>query len=467
MRTRERGIGNLAFIAALVLLVIAVGMFFVKQSDVDTLRARNKELAEINTKNLDTIQAGQKAYDKWLELAGLGIPELARGQDTYPDPAVIHDKVATWIMTQAGDITTKSQAKVKRGQWQIDSQNGTVKVNDTGDPAVIQLFNPAYVKETASFAAFVAPLGAQFNWAAKAIEKNNELFETEYKGFQTRLTTLQQQMTQAGASFQSDIASKAQLFDTEKSRASQMSDTVVSDTQKLDDANSKITALTTNYEKSTKVLSREKNALENALRNTKAEIEIAMKEDPKDGEVLVSDARQGLVFLNRGRNFRVAPDMRFMIWRLGKGNVRENVAEVEVIESGETKSTARVIKLLNPRVPVSEGMSFSSPFYDPHKKLRVYIAGNLRYYTSELAKRRLAESGCTVSERFDDTVNVVVLGEPPVDLGAEASSPEEAAANEEKAKAMREARIREIKDTAATLGAVVVTEAVLRTFIEY
>jgi hypothetical protein len=274
-------------------------------------------------------------------------------------------------------------------------------------------------------------------------------------------------MTQAGASFQSDIASKAQLFDTEKSRASQMSDTVVSDTQKLDDANSKITALTTNYEKSTKVLSREKNALENALRNTKAEIEIAMKEDPKDGEVLVSDARQGLVFLNRGRNFRVAPDMRFMIWRLGKGNVRENVAEVEVIESGETKSTARVIKLLNPRVPVSEGMSFSSPFYDPHKKLRVYIAGNLRYYTSELAKRRLAESGCTVSERFDDTVNVVVLGEPPVDLGAEASSPEEAAANEEKAKAMREARIREIKDTAATLGAVVVTEAVLRTFIEY
>jgi hypothetical protein len=192
-----------------------------------------------------------------------------------------------------------------------------------------------------------------------------------------------------------------------------------------------------------------------------------MKEDPKDGEVLVADARQGLAFLNRGKNFRVAPNMKFVIWRLGKGNVRENVAEVEVIESGETKSTARVIRLFNPRVPVSEGMSFSSPFYDPFKKLRIYIAGNLRYYPSDLAKRRLAESGCSVTDRLDDTVNVVILGEPAVDLGADAASPEEAAANEERAKAMREARIREIKDTSATLGAVVVTEEVLKTFIEY
>ncbi|NUQ73857.1 MAG: hypothetical protein HUU21_09895, partial [Polyangiaceae bacterium] len=70
-------------------------------------------------------------------------------------------------------------------------------------------------------------------------------------------------------------------------------------------------------------------------------------------------------------------------------------------------------------------------------------------------------------DRLDDTVNVVILGEPAVDIEAEAGTPEEAAANEEKAKAQRAARIREVMDTAATLGAIVVTEDVLQTFIQY
>jgi hypothetical protein len=455
-----------------VLLVIAVAMFFVAKTDADDFKARNKTLVEQTSKLNDVVLEAGKSYDKWVELAGFGIPELQRqgdpaGLDKYPAPAVIDDKVRTAMMTIAGEIATQSQAKIKRGQWTIDTSNNSVKFAPDGDTTTIQLFNAGYVKETVTFAAFLAPLGAQFNWAAKAIEVNNENFEKEYKGNQTRIAALQQQLTQATAAYQADVASKAQALDTEKTRAAQMSDTVVADTAKIDAISSEITTLKTNFEKSMKISDREKSALANALRNTKDQIEIAMKEDPKDGEVLVADARQGLAFLNRGKNFRVAPNMRFVIWRLGKGNVRENVAEVQVIESGETKSTARVVKLFSPRVPVSEGMSFSSPFYDPFKKLRVYIAGDLRYYPSDLAKRRLAESGCSVSERLDDTVNVVVLGVPAVDLGGEATSPEEAAASEERAKAMREARIREIKDTSATLGAVVVTEEVLRTFIEY
>jgi hypothetical protein len=467
MRTRERGIGNLAFIAVLVLLVIAIAMFFVKQSDADNWQALHKEQKAIADKSLETIQSAGKAYDKWVELAGLDIPELSRGQDTYSDPVVIADKVTGWMMTQAGEIATKSQAKIKRGQWQVDTANNVVRVTETGDQTTIQLFNSGYVKETVTFAGFVAPLGEQYRWAAQAIEANNTKYEEESKGFQTRLAALQQQLTEAGTRFQADIASKAQLYDTEKSRASQFSDTVQADTQKIDNLNSQISTLKTEFEKATKSLTRENSALQNRIIAEKKAMEIAEKEDPADGEVLVADARQGLVFLNRGRNFRVAPDMKFRVWRLGKGSVREHVAEVEVIESSDTKSTARVIKLYNPRIPVSEGMNFSSPFYDPHKKLRIYIAGALRYYPSDLAKRRLAESGCSVSERLDDTVNVVVLGEPAVDLGEEATSPEEAAANEEKAKAMREARIREIRETARTLGAVVVTEDVLRTFIEY
>jgi hypothetical protein len=293
------------------------------------------------------------------------------------------------------------------------------------------------------------------------------MLEDASRGYQTQLAALQQRITESGSQYQADIASKAQAFDTEKGNVAQMQDQVNQATAKIDQQATEISEIKQRFEKDTRTQARTISALENRIRADKAKMEIAMKEDPKDGEVLVADAKQGLVFLNRGKNFRVAADMKFRVWRMGKGNFREDIAEVEVIDVGDSKCTARIVKWINPRVPVAEGMNFSSPFYDPFKKLRVHIAGNLKYYPSDLAKRRLAESGCIVAERLDDTVDIVVLGEPAVDLGAEASSPEEAAANEQKAKAQREARVREVMDTAASLGAVVVTEEVLQTFIEY
>jgi hypothetical protein len=369
-------------------------------------------------------------------------------------------------MTQIGEIATKSQAKLKARQYQVDKTTNTVKVQETGDVTTVTLFGTAFVKETLTLQGFVAPIGEQFGYAAKAMEANNTQYETEYKTYQTQLAANQQRTTEAATQFQGDIASKAQLYDTEKTRADQMQDSVNQLTAKVDSLSGEKQNIQSTAEKEARTKDREINALNNRIKAEKAKMELALKEDKADGEVLVANARQGLVFLDKGRNFRMAPDRKFRVWRMGKGNVREDVAEVEVIEAGETSSTARVTKVLNPRVPVAEGMNFSSPFYDPHKKLRVYIAGNLRFYPSDLAKRRLAESGCVVAERLDDTVDVVILGEPAVDLG-EAGSAEEVAANEEKAKAQRAARVRETMETAATLGAVVVTEEVLQTFIEY
>jgi hypothetical protein len=368
---------------------------------------------------------------------------------------------------QATELVTRSTAKIKNRVYQVDRGNNAVKIQETGDTTSIQLYGLPAVKETVTFASFVQPLASQFGYAAKAIEDNNKLFEDENKAYQTRTAQLQAKVNEQASQFQTDVAGKAQLFDTEKIRADQMEDNVKQASVKNDELQSKNQALGAEYAKAKRTWEIEKQALVSRIINEKKTMEIAMKEDPKDGEILVADARQGLVFLDKGKNFRVAPNMKFRVWRIGKGNVRENVAEVEVIDVGDTSATARVTKLVTARVPVAQGMSFSSPFYDPHKRLRVHISGNLRYYPSDLAKRRLAESGCAVAERLDDTVNVVILGEPAVDIEAEAGTPEEAAANEEKARAMREARIRDVMNTAATLGAIVVTEDVLQTFIQY
>jgi len=471
MRTRERGIGNMPFIALIVLLVAAIGLFFMKSDEASTNLGKLQELRKQQDKSIATMQSAHDAYKAWLEIAGLGMPELESkeegGSTVYPSPEVIKGKVSDWMMTQVGEIQQKSIAKVKARQYQVDKSSNVVRFQETGDTTAITLFGSPFVKETITFALFVAPLGEQFRYAAKAIEDNNKLFEDEYKSYQTRVAQLTTRGNESASSFQADIASKASLVDQEKTRADQTQDQNNQFSAKIDQLQSELQSVKTTTEKDKRKLELTIQAQKDRLTAEKKAMEIAMKEDPKDGEVLVADARQGLVFLNRGKNFRVAPNMKFKVWRIGKGNVREDVAEVEVIDVGDTSSTARVNKLYSSRVPVAAQMSFSSPFYDPFKKLRVYIYGNLRYYPSDLAKRRLAESGCTVAEQLDDTVNVVILGEPAVDIEAEAGSPEEVLANEEKAKAQRAARIREVKDIAATLGAVVVTEGVLQTFLEY
>jgi hypothetical protein len=404
-------------------------------------------------------------------LMGFGIKELARteegGKHVYPDRSVIKEKIGDALIKAADEIGTKSQAKVRAVVYQVDTTSGVVRVTPTGDTTTIQLYGTSFVKETVTVAALLAPLGDQFAYAARAIEKNNEMFEAEYKGYQTRLAALQQRLTEAGAQYTADIASKAQQLDQEKTNAASIRDQNNQLSARVDEQSGKNQTDREAFVKEMRKLGMTNSALLNRLRQKETAMEIAIKEDPKDGEVLVSDARQGLVWLNRGKNFRVAPGMKFQVWRVGKGNVRENVADVEVISVDDTKSMARVLKLHNPRVPVSERMSFSSPLYDPFKKLRVHIAGTLTYYPSDLAKRRLAESGCTLSDRLDDTVDVVILGVPEVEISTEAASPEEQAANEEKARAQRAARVKETVDLAATLGAVVVAEDVLRTFLEY
>jgi hypothetical protein len=466
MRSRERGIGNMAFIAVLVLLVVAAALAFVKNDDAANFQGRlAKAQADIKTKD-DQLFKVREAYDAWVEVAGLAMPELVRNEDNYPEGATIKTKVRTWMMEQINIITQKSQAKVAGRQYQIDRASNVVRVTE-GEPATVVLFGSPFVQDTITFQGFVAPLGEQFRYAAKAVEDNNTLFETEYKNYQSRMTQFQTRQTEMQGQYASDVSAKAGLYDTEKQRADSMQDQVNKLTAEIDAKSADLQARITAFDKDKRTYERTIQAQNDRFLSEKKKMEIALKEDPKDGEVLVADQRKGLVFIDRGRNFRVAPDMKFRVWRLGKGNVREDVAEVEVIEVDDTRSTCRILKWFNTRVPVAQGMSISNPFYDPHKKLRIHIYGNLRYYPSDLAKRRLAESGCTVSDRLDDTVNVVVLGEPAVDLGTEAGTPEEAAAAEERAKAQRAARVREVMETAATLGAVVVTEEVLRTFIEY
>ena len=112
-------------------------------------------------------------------------------------------------------------------------------------------------------------------------------------------------------------------------------------------------------------------------------------------------------------------------------------------------------------------MNISNPFYDPHKKLRAYIAGDLKAYPTSIAKRRLAAAGIEVSRSLDKNVNIIILGEPPVGAIMDAGDEAEAALAERQAEVARAKRLNDIIARARAIGAVVVTEGVLATFIAY
>jgi hypothetical protein len=161
--------------------------------------------------------------------------------------------------------------------------------------------------------------------------------------------------------------------------------------------------------------------------------------------VIRADLGEGVVHINRGRRNKLPNGTRFIVWRTGKDNVR-----------------ARMLKSLNPSVPIMEGMNISNPFYDPLRQLKVYIYGDLKQYPAEVVKRRLAASNVTVAARLDDTVNVVVLGEPPVAVVEDVEDEAEAEVAERRASLERDRRLNEILLRARAIGAVVVTQDRLR-----
>lgn len=472
MRKLERGMGNLPFIAVLVLLVVAVALFFVARDEADTAQA---DLARVQS-NLTT--AGSQltdaglAYDALLEVYGLSgelANELKRDDNTYPEPTRIGERIRAWLMQRAGEITKASEANLQTRKYTVSKDTKEVKVIE-GETTQVILYHTTFTEQNVTVQQMLAPLDAQFNFAAKLMEDNNQQFEAASKAYDTRMGEHASKIDTMQSAYTRDITEKQSLHDTVKNDLDQVRDQVNQLTAQNDSLQSSLAQVRAEFEKQIATLNRNIRALEARIRNEKEVKAIALKEDPKDGEVLVASPSKGIVYLNLGRRNRLSAGTRFKVWRPGKGNMREDIAVVLVTKVDRTSAEASIIKQLAPRVPVTAGMNVSNPFYDPTKTLRVYIYGDLRKYPTEVARKRLAQSGMQISPVLDDTVNVIILGEPPVAVSSEDMvdmDEGEAAAATRRANIERQKRLDEIKDKAESIGALVVTEDVLRTFVEY
>jgi hypothetical protein len=472
MRIQERGIGNLAFIAAVLLFLIATALFFMKESEASDYFQKLQEQAKKSQADGDTIRAANAAYNEINAVLGANIAEVPTlselsAASAYPKPEVIREKYREWLWTQAQAVVDASKVTLtQRRIWQIPEAPGVILVNTDKD--TIQMYGSPYTKETMTVANWIAPFPSIFQWVTKALEEQNNAYEQLDASTKASLKDLRDQNAAALSKFSTDSNTQKTLIDQANAQARSQQDALTALSTKIETVQSEGNLKTEEANKKMREAERRAQAWEQRVRTLKVQNDRVMKENPKDGEVLVADARQGLVFINLGRKNKLSRGTKFSVWRSGKGAVRETVAQIQVIEVKDTSATCRILEA-DSRVPVTRGMNVSNPFYDPLGTIKVFVYGNLRVYPTDVARRRLAESGVQIMRTLDDTVNIIVLGEPPVSAPAEEVSddPDAARLAEKRLSADRSANLAKVYDQAVAIGAIVVTEAELATFIDY
>jgi hypothetical protein len=463
MKIRERGIGNVAFIFVLVLFVIAVLMWFMASDQVDTLRTQNVELQKQGAAQFSVIQKWKEAYGGLAKLLQYG-PFITDDNPLSQDEILKQGR--TWLTGIANEVAAASQTTIQGESYRITAEGGVQVSAGQGDIQNVQLYVNTLSEETVNVAALLAPMANGFRAAARHMKEAIERQGTEFKNYEQRVAQLTQQNSANEAKFGQDVQQKQANIDSLTTQVSSTQDTLNRATADLDAEKAKAAQDKDAFDKSLRQAEIRAGAAETGLRNERARIARALAEDPKDGEVIEVSGTLGTVFLNLGRKHHLSAGTVFKVWRPAKGNIREDIAVLRVIRVEETLSESRIIKELKANAPVTKGMNISNPFYDPRAKVPVHIWGNLRSYPTDVAKKRLAAAGAEVVPAFDDTVRVVILGEPPVEVAA--AEDEAGAAAAEKAASMeRERRLNEAIEKANAINAVVVTEDALRTFMDY
>jgi len=464
MRNRERGIGNLAFISVLVLFVIALAMFFVTKDDADNQKTIAKE-ARANVKKAEIeLEKWKSAYSALREVVAIDSPDLAGGTDNVPDPAKIQAAVRNEIFKVAEACDAASVVLLNSKNFSIDESTGKI-LSQEGDVTKLKIFSNPISRENGTVAAFLALFPKPFVNAKKVAEvNNNKNTATALRAEAARgeyATTLEKGQN----AYQNDINSKQAVIDQQRGDLTNIRESLTAQGEKFDSMSTEVEQTKQVAIKAARSSQLQISALNNRINNERIRKELALAEDPRDGGILAVSKSRGTVYIDLGKRNRLSRGTKFKVWRAGKGNRRVDIAVIKVLQVDDGKAECSVISRTG-AIRVTKGMNISNPFFDPHGKLRAYIFGDLSKYTTEVARRRLAAAGVSVARHLDDTVNLIILGEPRVTI-EDIEDEEDAEAINRKKNLERSKRLDEILEKARSINALVVSENALTTFVDF
>ena len=209
MHMRERGIGNMAFIAVLVLFVIALALFFMARNERDTMEAARDAARKQAAQSRGALVKGADAYRALLEVTGIATPELeVKGDEKFPTPDSIKTAIRAYLNKLVADTAKASEARLQTKHYAVTANAG-VGVQP-GEPAIVTLYATAHSEDTITMRAVLDPLPGQFAFAAKVAMENNQKFHEEFARYEARIKQLNETNTQIQKTYQSDVADKLQ-----------------------------------------------------------------------------------------------------------------------------------------------------------------------------------------------------------------------------------------------------------------
>jgi len=458
MRYRERGVGNMAFIVVLVLLLIAASMAFMKNDDAQ----KQAKLAADRAKDKDAAIDKQVRYMALTEavIKGVGLEQqISLKENNIPTPASATEAITTMLKAAAAQMQTDATIGYNATSFKVPAGGGPVGVSSDGK--TLTWYKATQADANMTVRGLLAGIPPSMKTISSMWKVAIETNETTRKDLEARIKAEQKGKADQGEAFTVEVTSKQGIIDQLTNEHKDANDAKTELVQQLEDARSEYENLKTEQKNLVRQKDRVIAAQDNRFKNLKQKRKLAIAEDAPDGTIISVGRSRNTIWLDRGRRHKLARGTKFKVWRTGKGGYRQDIAVISVIAVDDNTSEARIIKQLG-GTSVTRGMNFSSPFFEANKRLRAYIWGDLREFDSDTARRRLERAGVTVVRKIDNRVDVIIIGEPRVTASDDDGEEGSGTADLE-----RTARLESIETTAQTIGAIAVTERVLKTFIDY
>jgi hypothetical protein len=209
-------------------------------------------------------------------------------------------------------------------------------------------------------------------------------------------------------------------------------------------------------------------ALRDFQRLQKEQADLAIRRNDEDGRVLDANTALGVAYVDLGSVDRVYAGLKFQVFGVGRGGIRELKGSVMIQEVlGEHYAKATILPgAVGESRPIVRGDTIHNPFYDATKTIHVYLAGDLRKYPKAIAAARLKRANVVIDEQLGAQTDWVVVPESmtaPVEAAPAEEGAEEGAAP---APATATAYDR-LRERARSFGATLVTERMLEAFLDY
>ncbi len=131
-----------------------------------------------------------------------------------------------------------------------------------------------------------------------------------------------------------------------------------------------------------------------------------------DGEILYSNNKQQIAYIDLGRSDRIQKGMSFDVIQYGKGGRKEIKGKIEVKEVQEKMSKVSIVKETSILNPIKQGDKIINSVYDKNKIKYFVVAGKItRKYSMDQIRRMVSEIGAQIEDSLTPKTDTIILGE--------------------------------------------------------